>query len=169
MKIAITGAGGLIGSHLVGHFAPAHEVLALKHADLDITDREAVGSSVRGPASRAEGSATKHWLIRLWRKWVSAFFEPFSLGAFGLLGRPPHFYVLSSARREFQRLRADVRYEGREVPEMKRARGLPSDRGGRERGCGRRDVRVGAGPDYLNRLNVLNDWNGSNRLNRLRR
>jgi len=46
MKIAVTGAGGLIGSHLVEHFAPAHEVLALKHADLDITDGEAVGRCV---------------------------------------------------------------------------------------------------------------------------
>ena len=42
MKIAITGAGGLIGSHLAQSFNPKHEVLALKHSDLDITDAEAV-------------------------------------------------------------------------------------------------------------------------------
>ena len=44
MKIAITGAGGLIGSHLAQFFAHDHEVLALKHRDLDITDRYAVSS-----------------------------------------------------------------------------------------------------------------------------
>ncbi len=44
MKIAITGAGGLIGSHLAQSFNPKHEVLALKHSDLDITDAEAVTS-----------------------------------------------------------------------------------------------------------------------------
>lgn len=42
MKIAISGASGLVGSHLARHFARSHEVLALKHGDLDITDREAV-------------------------------------------------------------------------------------------------------------------------------
>jgi len=42
MKIAITGAGGLIGSHLVQHLARQHDVLALKRGDLDITDRGAV-------------------------------------------------------------------------------------------------------------------------------
>lgn len=42
MKIVITGAGGLIGTHLARHFDGDHEVLALKHGDLDITDRLAV-------------------------------------------------------------------------------------------------------------------------------
>src|SRR5437764_14071570 len=42
MKIAITGAGGLVGSHLARYLAEAHEVLALKHRDLDITDTAAV-------------------------------------------------------------------------------------------------------------------------------
>jgi len=42
MKIAITGAGGLVGSALAHQLAAGHEVLALKHRDLDITDREAV-------------------------------------------------------------------------------------------------------------------------------
>ena len=38
MKIAITGAGGLIGSHLTQWLNRKHEVLPLKHSDLDITD-----------------------------------------------------------------------------------------------------------------------------------
>jgi dTDP-4-dehydrorhamnose reductase len=42
MKIAITGAGGLLGSHLARHLTAGHEVLALSHRDLDITDRGAV-------------------------------------------------------------------------------------------------------------------------------
>ena len=44
MKIVITGAGGLIGSHLAHSFNRNHEVLSLKHSDLDITDSEAVTS-----------------------------------------------------------------------------------------------------------------------------
>ncbi len=44
MKIVITGAGGLIGSHLAQSFNRNHEVLPLKHSDLDITDSEAVTS-----------------------------------------------------------------------------------------------------------------------------
>lgn len=42
MKIAITGAGGLVGSALVRQFRPQHEVIALGHLDLDVTNREAV-------------------------------------------------------------------------------------------------------------------------------
>lgn len=42
MKVAITGAGGLVGSTLVKRLASDHEVLALKHADLDITNKQAV-------------------------------------------------------------------------------------------------------------------------------
>jgi dTDP-4-dehydrorhamnose reductase len=42
MKITITGAGGLVGNHLARHLAAGHEVLALTHRDLDITDREAI-------------------------------------------------------------------------------------------------------------------------------
>jgi dTDP-4-dehydrorhamnose reductase len=42
MKILITGAAGLIGSHLVRRLAGEHDVLALKHDDLDITDQKAV-------------------------------------------------------------------------------------------------------------------------------
>ena len=42
MKIAITGAGGLVGTHLARHLATHNQVLPLRHGDLDITDREAV-------------------------------------------------------------------------------------------------------------------------------
>jgi dTDP-4-dehydrorhamnose reductase len=41
MKIAITGAGGLVGTALVRHLCAQHQVLAPKHDDLDITDRQA--------------------------------------------------------------------------------------------------------------------------------
>jgi len=42
MKVLITGAAGLVGRHAAQRFAQQHEVAALKHADLDITNREAV-------------------------------------------------------------------------------------------------------------------------------
>lgn len=42
MKIAITGAGGLVGQHLARSFANKCEVRALLHTDLDITDGAAV-------------------------------------------------------------------------------------------------------------------------------
>ena len=42
MKVALTGAGGLVGRHLSERLARRHEVLPLRHADLDITDAEAV-------------------------------------------------------------------------------------------------------------------------------
>ena len=42
MKILITGAAGLVGSHLARRLAREHEVLALTHGDLDITNRAAV-------------------------------------------------------------------------------------------------------------------------------
>ena len=42
MKVAITGAGGLVGSHLAESLGDQHEVLALGHAALDITDRDDV-------------------------------------------------------------------------------------------------------------------------------
>jgi dTDP-4-dehydrorhamnose reductase len=50
VKIVITGAAGLIGSHLARTWARGYDVLALKRGDLDITDRDAVHrclSSVR--------------------------------------------------------------------------------------------------------------------------
>lgn len=43
MRVLITGAGGLVASALVPHF---RDVFALKHAALDITDRDAVRSVV---------------------------------------------------------------------------------------------------------------------------
>ena len=46
MKVLITGAAGLVGNHFSQRLAREHEVLALKHADLDITDREAVNRCV---------------------------------------------------------------------------------------------------------------------------
>jgi len=42
VKILITGAAGLVGSHLARRLARDHDVLALKHGDLDITNRDAV-------------------------------------------------------------------------------------------------------------------------------
>ncbi|HEX4945419.1 MAG TPA: NAD(P)-dependent oxidoreductase, partial [Blastocatellia bacterium] len=42
MNIAITGAGGLVGSCLTKQLSADHQILPLKHADLDITNRAAV-------------------------------------------------------------------------------------------------------------------------------
>ncbi|MGH7851947.1 MAG: sugar nucleotide-binding protein, partial [Candidatus Binatia bacterium] len=42
MKVLITGAAGLVGSHLARRLASEHDVAALTHSDLDITNREAV-------------------------------------------------------------------------------------------------------------------------------
>ena len=42
MRILISGAAGLVGSHLERRMAREHEVLALTHGDLDITDGAAV-------------------------------------------------------------------------------------------------------------------------------
>ncbi|MCA1623323.1 MAG: dTDP-4-dehydrorhamnose reductase [Acidobacteria bacterium] len=42
MKIAISGAAGLVGKEFARHFSNEHQVLALKHSDLDITDAQAV-------------------------------------------------------------------------------------------------------------------------------
>jgi len=46
VKILITGAAGLIGGHAAQRLAREHEVVALRHADLDITDRESVSRCV---------------------------------------------------------------------------------------------------------------------------
>ena len=42
MKVAIVGAGGLVGSEFARHLAIRHDVLPFRHRDLDITDHEAV-------------------------------------------------------------------------------------------------------------------------------
>ena len=42
MKILLAGAAGLVGSHLARRLASEHNVAALTHSDLDITDWEAV-------------------------------------------------------------------------------------------------------------------------------
>ena len=42
MKVLITGAAGLVGSHLARRLASEHDVAALTHADLEITDCDAV-------------------------------------------------------------------------------------------------------------------------------
>ena len=46
MKILVTGAAGLVGSHLADTLARDHDVLALKRSDLDISDRDAVNRYV---------------------------------------------------------------------------------------------------------------------------
>ena len=42
MKVLVTGAAGLIGSHIARRFAAQHDMLALAHAALDISNRDAV-------------------------------------------------------------------------------------------------------------------------------
>src|ERR1700682_1837988 len=42
MKVAIVGAGGLVGNEFARHLANRHDVLPFRHRDLDITDHEAV-------------------------------------------------------------------------------------------------------------------------------
>ena len=42
MKLLITGAAGLVGNHLAQRLERQHDVLALKHGDLDISDQSAV-------------------------------------------------------------------------------------------------------------------------------
>lgn len=46
MKVLITGAAGLVGSHLAKTLAAQHEVVALGHSELDITNGAAVRSCV---------------------------------------------------------------------------------------------------------------------------
>ena len=47
MKIAITGAGGLVGSSLHKMLVAEHQILAVKHADLDITNQASVQQFMR--------------------------------------------------------------------------------------------------------------------------
>ena len=46
MKILVTGAAGLVGSHFAQRFGVAHDVLALSRSELDITDQATVRSRV---------------------------------------------------------------------------------------------------------------------------
>ena len=46
MKIAITGAGGLVGKEFVRQLSAHNRVVALTHEDLDITDRAAVEQNI---------------------------------------------------------------------------------------------------------------------------
>jgi dTDP-4-dehydrorhamnose reductase len=46
VKVLITGAAGLVGHHLARKLSLAHEVLALGHGELDITDRAAVDNCI---------------------------------------------------------------------------------------------------------------------------
>lgn len=46
MRILITGAAGLVGSHFTRRLQAAHQLLSLSHGDLDITNRAAVERSV---------------------------------------------------------------------------------------------------------------------------
>ena len=47
MKVLIAGAAGLVGNHLAQRLGREHEIAALTHAKLDITDRDAVHRIVR--------------------------------------------------------------------------------------------------------------------------
>jgi dTDP-4-dehydrorhamnose reductase len=46
MRVAITGAGGQLGSALVHEFQQTHQVMAFDHATLDITDSAAIGRAM---------------------------------------------------------------------------------------------------------------------------
>jgi dTDP-4-dehydrorhamnose reductase len=46
MKVAIVGAGGLLGNEFARHLSPHHDVLSLRHLDLEITDSEAVSNVI---------------------------------------------------------------------------------------------------------------------------
>jgi dTDP-4-dehydrorhamnose reductase len=46
MRVVVTGAGGQLGAALVHEFSGAHDVVALGHADLDVTDDAAVADAI---------------------------------------------------------------------------------------------------------------------------
>jgi dTDP-4-dehydrorhamnose reductase len=50
MRVLITGAAGLVGSHIAKRLASDHPVIALDHSELDITDRTAVMQCVTNVA-----------------------------------------------------------------------------------------------------------------------
>ncbi len=53
------------------------------------------------------------------KQWASAYSEPFSLGVFGLLGRPPHFHMESSACERSSNASEPIALRDREVPEAR--------------------------------------------------
>ncbi|MGI9068021.1 MAG: dTDP-4-dehydrorhamnose reductase [Pyrinomonadaceae bacterium] len=46
MKVAIVGAGGLVGNEFARYLSPHHDVCSLRHPDLDITDSDAVSNVI---------------------------------------------------------------------------------------------------------------------------
>jgi len=56
MRILLTGAGGLVGRPLVRRLASRHEVVALRHADLDVTDAALTAKAV----AQAQPDAVVH-------------------------------------------------------------------------------------------------------------
>jgi len=46
MKVAIVGAGGLVGNEFARHLSTRHDVLSFRHSDLDITDSQVVTSVI---------------------------------------------------------------------------------------------------------------------------
>lgn len=46
MRILLTGAGGMLGQALRGQLSGVHEVVALRHAELDVTDLDAARSAL---------------------------------------------------------------------------------------------------------------------------
>ena len=46
MRIAVVGARGQLGAAVVHECSASHEVTALAHADLDVTDTAAVGAAM---------------------------------------------------------------------------------------------------------------------------
>ena len=79
------------------------------------------------------------------KQWASAYSEPFSLGAFGLLGRPPHSNGKFSASQRVSTTRIQSSLRDREVP--RDGTDLMTslcDEGGEDDGRRRRDVETAA-------------------------
>ena len=75
MKILIAGAAALVGRYFLSRAAQAHEVVALKRADLDITDGNSVHRCVREVRPNLvvncaviqvddQGALASQWLLR---------------------------------------------------------------------------------------------------------